>query len=123
MNNTITPTLLQSDVCDLFVVAQTLIGFSTIGFVILLSILGLLPILYKIQLDDPHPDFNTLIKKMKYSSFRMLYRFNEKRSLNLLTFCSLALIVSGVFGFVYFLHQNVIYLVIGCVISIGSIST
>lgn len=122
LNSLSTLTIFQSDVCNLFIIAQTLIGFSTLGFVILLSILGLLPALYKMQLDAPRPEIQTIVKKMKYSSFRILYKFNETRSLNLLSFCSLALIVSGIFGFLYFLYQNITYLIVGCSISIGSIS-
>lgn len=121
LNNTLQPNIFQNEVCDLFVVAQTLIGFSTLGFVILLTILGLLPTLYRIQ-TGPMPEIHKIVTLMTNYPFRILNRFNEKTTLYLLSFCSLILIVSGVFGFIYFLYQNVIFLVIGCVISIGSIS-
>ena len=128
LNSLPTPIIFQSDVCDLFIVAQTLISFSTLGFVILLSILTLLPTLYKMQLDamvqsnEADSEIKMIVKKLKHPSFRILHKFNETRSLNILSFCSLILIVSGVFGFLYFLYQNINNLVIGCSISILSIS-
>ena len=121
LNNTLQPNIFQSETCDLFVVAQTLIGFSTLGFVILLTMLGLLPTLYRIQ-TGPMPAIEKIVTLMTSPPFRTLNRFNEKRTLYLLSSCSLILIVSGVFGFIYFLYQNVIFLMIGCVISIVSIS-
>ena len=114
------PTIVQSEVCDLFVVAQTLIGFSTLGFVILLTILGLLPTLYRIQ-TGPMPEIHKIVTLMTNHPFRILSRFNETITLYLLSFCSLILIVSGVFGFFYFLYQEVFFLIIGCLISIVSI--
>ena len=121
LNSTLHPNIFQNEVSDLFVVAQTLIGFSTLGFVILLTILGLLPTLYRIQ-TGPEPEIHKIVKLMTNPPFRILNRFNDSRTIHLLSFSSLILIVSGVFGFIYFLYQNVIYLVIGCVISIGIIS-
>lgn len=121
MNDTIQSNLIQDSVGDLFVVAQTLVGFSTLGFVILLTILGLLPTFYRIQ-TGPMPEVEKIVALMENPPFRVLSKFNEMKTLLLLSSCSSILIVSGVFGFIYFLYHDVIYLIIGCVISITSIS-
>ena len=113
--------IFQCGVSELFVVAQTLIGFSSLGFVILLTILGLLPTLYRIQVGEPNPEIHIIIERMTNYPFRILSKFNEPRTLYLLSFCSLILIFSGVSGFIYFLYQEVLLLIIGCVSSVGSI--
>ena len=120
LNNTLQLDIFQVEESCFFIIAQTLIGFSSLGFIILLTIVGLLPTLYQIQ-TGPMPEITRIIALMTNYPFRVLSRFNEKSTVYLLTFCSILLIISGILGFLSFMHHKLVFLFIGCLFSIISL--
>lgn len=120
LNNTLQPDILQVGESGFFIIAQTLIGFSSLGFIILLAIVGLLPTLYQIQ-TGPMPEITRTIALMNNYPFRILSKFNEKSTVYLLSFCSILLIFSGILGFFSFIYHNIVFLCVGCTFSIISL--
>lgn len=120
LNNILQPDILQVEESCFFIIAQTLICFSSLGFIILLTIVGLLPTLYQIQ-TGPMPEITKVIALMTSYPFRVLSRFTEKSTVYLLSFCSILLIISGILGFLSFMYHELVFLLIGCSFSILSL--
>lgn len=101
------------------IVAQTLIDLATLGFVILIAMIGL-----------PQAKSLIILKKDMVPAFELLLDFKyiviakitSKRSIGIFTFCALLLITSAILSLLFIILYNNIFLSVGCVFSFISLS-
>lgn len=101
------------------IVAQTLVDLSTLGFVILIAMVGF-----------PQAKSLIILKKEMVSAFELLFDFKyiviakitSKRSIGIFTFSALLLITSAILSLLFIILSNNIFLSVGCVLSFISLS-